>query len=75
MDEAGFPSGSTGRALKETLTYSRVCARDRFWSSGKARYRFGSRSYRAGDATPPGAKTGRALRVGPHFPRLRRCAA
>ncbi|MCK8515055.1 hypothetical protein M0534_01745 [Methylonatrum kenyense] len=23
-------------AVKETLIYSRVCARDRFWSSGKA---------------------------------------
>ena len=29
-------------AIKETLIYSRVCARDRFWSSGKARCRFGS---------------------------------
>jgi len=30
--------------LKETLKYSRVCARDRFWSAGKARCRSGSDS-------------------------------
>ena len=51
---------------RETLIYSHVCARDRFWSSGKARCRFGSPSYRAGGATPPGAKTGRAS--GKHAP-------
>jgi len=62
------------RSVKETLTYSRVCARIRFWSSGKARCRFGSRRYRAGGATPPGAETGRARRVGPHFSRLLRSA-
>ncbi|MCK8515006.1 RES domain-containing protein [Methylonatrum kenyense] len=60
---------------RETLIYSRARARDRFWSSGKARCRFGSRSYRAGSATPPGTKTGRALRVGPHFSRMLCCAA
>ena len=49
---------------RETLIYSHVCARDRFWSSGKARCRFGSPSYRAGGATPPGAKTGRASNAG-----------
>ena len=30
--------------LKETVKYSRVCARDRFWSSGKAQCRSGSDS-------------------------------
>ncbi len=32
------------RFPREALIYSRVCARDRFWSSGKARCRFGSDS-------------------------------
>ena len=45
-----------GLVTRETLIYSRVCARDRFWSSGKARCRFGGHSYRASGATQQSEK-------------------